>query len=61
LCVGGCELLETDNHLFLDCSFFGTIWQLVHKWLGVHLADPTIIADLFFFYSLTALQVMENQ
>lgn len=47
LCVGGCVLLETTNHLFLDCNFFGSIWQLVRNWLGVHSTDPSIIADHF--------------
>jgi len=47
LCVGGCGLLETTNHLFLDCSFFGSIWQRVRYWLGVHSVDPSIIADHF--------------
>jgi len=47
LCVGGCGLLETKNHLFLECSFFGTIWQLVRHWLVVHSADSSIIMNHF--------------
>jgi len=47
LCVGGCDLLETTNHLFLDCSFFCSIWQRVRNWLGVHSTDSSIIADNF--------------
>ena len=26
---------------------FGTIWQLVQNWLGVHSADPAVITDHF--------------
>ena len=44
-CVGGCGLLETTNHLFLDRSFFGSLWQLVRKWLGIHSVDLSIITN----------------
>jgi len=45
-----CWWMWTVNHLTLDCTFFGTIWQLVRNWLGVHSVhslDPSILADHF--------------
>jgi len=30
-CVSGCGLQEIENHLFLTCSLFGQIWQLVRN------------------------------
>ncbi|AES98423.1 transmembrane protein, putative [Medicago truncatula] len=44
-CATGCGEIETDTHLFLSCSIFGKVWQLVRRWLGVHSADPLTIID----------------
>jgi hypothetical protein len=32
-CVSGCGLHESECHLFLSCTFFGHLWQLVRNWL----------------------------
>ena len=32
-CVGGCGHIESANHLFILCDFFGDIWQQVWYWL----------------------------
>jgi len=45
LCVGGCGLQETENHMFLTCPLFGQIWHLVRHWLGVYSANPSTILD----------------
>jgi len=29
LCVAGCNSVETSSHLFLHCSTFGLVWQLL--------------------------------
>jgi hypothetical protein len=39
--------VETVNHLFLGCIFFGFIWHLVRHWLGAYSADPSRIMDHF--------------
>jgi len=50
-CVTGCELHESEWHLFLSCSFFSQLWQLVRNWLCVHSADPAHILDHFIQFS----------
>jgi len=35
LCSSGCGKEETINHLFLVCKFFGSIWRLLRRWLGI--------------------------
>jgi len=34
LCVSGCDSTETTQHLFLYCTTFASIWQLVRDWIG---------------------------
>jgi len=31
LCVLGCGLTETSNHLFLHCNIFGSIWHFINR------------------------------
>ena len=33
-CVANCGLNEDRDHLFLNCGFFGGIWQCIEDWLG---------------------------
>jgi len=46
-CVSGCGLQELESHLFLICSLFSQIWQLLRTWLCVHSANPSNILDHF--------------
>jgi len=34
--------------LFLSCTLFGQIWQLIRSWLCVYSADPDNIVDHFY-------------
>jgi len=34
LCVGGCGHIETADHLFIGCDFFGSVWYLICHWIG---------------------------
>jgi hypothetical protein len=34
LCVSGCGIAETAQHLFLTCSDFASLWHLVRDWIG---------------------------
>jgi hypothetical protein len=36
LCVGGCEVAETSNHLLFRICFLRAIWCNVMLWLVVH-------------------------
>ncbi|MCH81803.1 cysteine-rich receptor-like protein kinase [Trifolium medium] len=45
LCVSGCGDVESAQHLFLSCSFFGSIWPLVRSWIGFSSVDPQILSD----------------
>jgi len=45
LCVTGCGSMESAHHLFLDCSFFCSLWHLMRSWLGLCSVDPNGISD----------------
>jgi len=45
LCVGGCGLIETTDHLFIGCESFGRVWFLVSHWLGFSFVPPGSIKD----------------
>lgn len=47
LCVVGCGVVETAQHLFVSCPIFGDLWLHVHHWVGVSGADPHDIVDHF--------------
>lgn len=32
LCISGCGMIESTDHIFLHCDVFGQVWQLVHHW-----------------------------
>jgi len=46
-CMAGCGSLESIEHLFLDCQFFISIWQLILGWLGLALTASEGIMDHF--------------
>ena len=47
LCVAGCDSLEIVNHLFLHCSFSGSIWHLIHRWIALSTTAPFSPSDHF--------------
>ena len=47
LCVGGCGFIETTDHLFIACNFFGSTWYLICLWLGVSWAFSGSVKDHF--------------
>ena len=47
MCVGGCGMQETNDHLFLNCGFFGQVWEMVLKWLGVYTTFPSNTLEHF--------------
>ncbi|AET02227.1 hypothetical protein MTR_8g037820 [Medicago truncatula] len=46
-CLLGCGAVETSQHLFISCDFYGSLWSLVRAWLGVSGPDPFIVSDHF--------------
>jgi hypothetical protein len=57
LCVTGCGLQESADHLFFSCDFFGKIWQFVRNWLGVNSVHLIL---WIIFISLVTLQGLQN-
>lgn len=37
LCSRGCRKDETINYLLLGCDYFGSVWNLVLRWMGGYL------------------------
>jgi len=54
LCVGGCGMQETNDHLFLNCGFFDQVWKKVQNWLGVFTTLPSNTSDHFVQFGSTA-------
>ena len=55
-CVGGCLILETSVHLILHCNFFGSLWNLIYKWIGISFISPNLVTDhLHHFGNLAGL------
>lgn len=57
-CVSGCGQVESAQHLFLTCSTFGSLWQLVRSLIGLSGADTQVLSDHFnqFIYSKCGLK-----
>jgi len=47
LCLTGCGSLETVNHLFLHCAFFGLVWNCILRWVGLSMVVPFYASDHF--------------
>jgi len=45
LCVGGCGLIETTDHLLIGCKSFGSVWFSVCHWLGFSFVSPGSVKD----------------
>ncbi|PNX85681.1 70 kDa peptidyl-prolyl isomerase, partial [Trifolium pratense] len=46
-CAFGCGEAESAHHLFISCSTTGSLWDLVHSWIGIPLVDYTTLRDHF--------------
>ena len=53
LCVSGCGSIESSNHLFLHCNFFGSVWYFIYRWIGVSAAVPFYVPDHFNQFTLS--------
>jgi len=53
MCVADCGSVESSQHLFLHCHFFGSVWPFIYSWLGVSTTIPFYVSDHFnqFSYS----------
>lgn len=47
LCVRVYDTLESENHLFLGCHYFGCIWYLVRNWVYISSVDPFCVLEHF--------------
>jgi len=56
--VAGCSHEEDVQHLFISCSTFGTLWQLVRSWIGFDGVDSQVITNHFerFIYYTNGLK-----
>ena len=43
--------METFSHLFLHCNLIGSVWNYIHRWIGVSVVMPATVADLFIQFS----------
>jgi hypothetical protein len=56
LCVSGCGVVETAQHLFLTCIDFASLWPLVREWIGFTGVDTNVMSDHFIqFVHLTGV------
>ncbi|XP_024628870.1 uncharacterized protein [Medicago truncatula] len=53
-CLLGCGLVETSQHLFISCDFYGTLWFKVRSWLGVSGPYHIHVPEHFFQFSYSA-------
>jgi hypothetical protein len=54
LCVSGCGGVESTQHLFLSCSFFGSLWSLVRSWIGFSSMDSQTLFDHFLQFTFSS-------
>jgi len=51
LCVAGCDQIESMQHLFIDCNFFGSLWHHVRLWLGFTVVDHNVLSSHFIHFT----------
>ncbi|CAJ2633897.1 unnamed protein product [Trifolium pratense] len=53
-CVFGCGKAESAHHLFITCSYVGSLWDLVSSWIGILLVEFTTLCDHFVQFTSSA-------
>ncbi|CAJ2631371.1 uncharacterized protein LOC123893952 [Trifolium pratense] len=53
-CVFGCGVAESAHHLFLSCSFAGSLWDLVRGWVDFSPVVSTTLRDHFAQFTASA-------
>ncbi|CAJ2666213.1 unnamed protein product [Trifolium pratense] len=53
-CVFGCGFAESAHHLFLSCSFAGSLWDLVRDWVDISPVVATTLRDHFAQFTASA-------
>ncbi|CAJ2653268.1 unnamed protein product [Trifolium pratense] len=51
VCVAGCGEAESAHHLFISCSFFGSLWALVGTWIDISVTDSSTIREHFVHFT----------
>ena len=46
-CAFGCGSNESVGHLFIHCSFSGSLWALVSNWLSISFVHPSVLQHHF--------------
>jgi hypothetical protein len=61
-CVSGCGGSESAKYLFLSCNTFGSLWALIHSWIGFSAVDTHILRDhlVRFTYSVGGLRARRS-
>ena len=54
-CVFGCGSSESAVHLFIHCSFSGTLWALVSNWLSISFVHPSELRHHFILNYISRL------
>jgi hypothetical protein len=54
LCVSGCGCVESARHLFLSCSFFGSLWSLVRSWIDFSSLNSQSLSDHFLQFTFSS-------
>ncbi|CAJ2667239.1 unnamed protein product [Trifolium pratense] len=50
-CIAGCGEAESAHHLFISCSFFGSLWALVCTWIDISLTESSTIREHFVHFT----------
>ena len=45
VCVGGYGSLKIEEHLFLGCDIFVSVWSLVLQWMRMSFVAPAIVCN----------------
>ncbi|MCH94868.1 kinesin-like protein [Trifolium medium] len=53
-CAFGCGAVESAHHLFLSCGTFGSLWSIVHSWIGFSSVESHTLSDHFVQFTYSA-------
>ena len=51
VCASGCGFQETTNHLFLECTFFSSLWYQICHWLGISSVFPSRLCQHYYQFT----------